>query len=278
MWAGSSGETRSSKLITRLACTSMPPCDGSEPWKERRVEPNSNASAEKKKVAIVTAAGSGMGAACARELANRGYAVALMSPSGKAEALAKELGGLGLRGSVTEEADLESLVGGTLERYGRIDAVVNSTGHPASGEILDLADKQWHEALDLVVLNVVRIARLVTPAMLRQGGAAIVNISTFSAFEPSPAFPLSSSLRAALAGFTKLYADRYAAEGIRMNNVLPGYVESFEIDEETQESIPMRRRGSVAEVAKTAAFLLSDDSGYITGQNIRVDGGLTRSI
>ena len=178
------------------------------------MEPNSNASAEKKKVAIVTAAGSGMGAACARELANRGYAVALMSPSGKAEALAKELRGLGLRGSVTEEADLESLVGGTLERYGRIDAVVNSTGHPASGEILDLADKQWHEALDLVVLNVVRIARLVTPAMLRQGGAAIVNISTFSAFEPSPAFPLSSSLRAALAGFAKLYADRYAAEGI----------------------------------------------------------------
>ena len=156
--------------------------------------------------------------------------------------------------------------------------VVNSTGHPASGEILELTDGQWHEALDLVVLNVVRIARLVTPAMLRQGGGAIVNISTFSAFEPSPTFPLSSSLRAALAGFTKLYADRYAAEGVRMNNVLPGYIESFEIDEETRESIPMRRQGSVAEIAKTATFLLSEDSGYITGQNIRVDGGLTRSI
>jgi NAD(P)-dependent dehydrogenase (short-subunit alcohol dehydrogenase family) len=252
------------------------PCDGNGPWKERRVEPNTDTSAEK--VAIVTAAGSGMGAACARELARRGYAVALMSTSGKAEALAKELGGLGLTGSVTEEADLEALVGGTLERYGRIDGVVNSTGHPASGEILDLTDEQWHEALDLVVLNVVRIARLVTPAMLRQGGGAIVNVSTFSAFEPSPTFPLSSSLRAALAGFTKLYADRYAAKGVRMNNVLPGYIESFEIDEDTRESIPMRRRGSVAEIAKTAAFLLSEDSGYITGQNIRVDGGLTRSV
>ncbi len=230
------------------------------------------------KVAIVTAAGSGMGAACARELAEQGYAVALMSPSGRAEDLAKELGGLGLTGSVTERADLESLVGETLDRYGRIDGVVNSTGHPASGEILELTDEQWHGALDLVVLNVVRIARLVTPAMLRQGGGAIVNVSTFSAFEPSPAFPLSSSLRAALAGFAKLYADRYAVEGIRMNNVLPGYIESFEIDEETRESIPMRRRGSVAEIAKTAAFLLSDDSGYITGQNIRVDGGLTRSV
>jgi NAD(P)-dependent dehydrogenase (short-subunit alcohol dehydrogenase family) len=203
--------------------------------------------------------------------------VALMSTSGKAEALAKELGGLGLTGSVTEESDLEALVSETLDRYGRIDGVVNSTGHPASGEILDLTDEQWHDALDLVVLNIVRIARLVTPAMLRQGGGAIVNVSTFSAFEPSPTLPLSS-LRAALAGFTKLYADRYAAEGVRMNNVLPGYIESFEIDEETQESIPMRRRGSVAEIAKTAAFLLSEDSSYITGQNIRVDGGLTRSV
>ena len=230
------------------------------------------------KVAVVTAAGSGIGAACARELARRGYAVALMSPSGRAEDLAGELGGFGLTGSVTEEADLGALVGETLDRYGRVDAVVNSTGHPPSGEILDLTDEQWHAALDLVVLNVVRIARLVTPAMVRQGGGAIVNISTFSAFEPSPAFPLSSSLRAALAGFTKLYSDRYAAEGIRMNNVLPGFIESFEIGEETRRSIPMQRQGSVAEIAKTAAFLISDDSGYVTGQNVRVDGGLTRSV
>jgi NAD(P)-dependent dehydrogenase (short-subunit alcohol dehydrogenase family) len=240
------------------------------------VEPNGNAFADK--VAIVTAAGSGMGATCARELAGRGYAVALMSPSGKAEALGEELGGLGLTGSVTEEADLETLVGGTLDRYGRIDGVVNSTGHPASGEVLELADGQWHDALDLVVLNVVRIGRLVTPVMLRQGGGAIVNVSTVSAFEPSPAFPLSSSLRAALAGFTKLYADRYAAEGVRMNNVLAGYVESFEIDDETRGSIPMQRQGTLEEIAKTVAFLLSEDSGYITGQNIRVDGGLTRSV
>jgi NAD(P)-dependent dehydrogenase (short-subunit alcohol dehydrogenase family) len=240
------------------------------------VEPNGNAFADK--VAIVTAAGSGMGATCARELAGRGYAVALMSTSGKAEALGEELGGLGLTGSVTEESDLEALVSETLDRYGRIDGVVNSTGHPASGEVLELADGQWHEALDLVVLNVVRIARLVTPAMLRQGGGAIVNVSTVSAFEPSPAFPLSSSLRAALAGFTKLYADRYAAEGVRMNNVLAGYVESFEIDDETRGSIPMQRQGTLEEIAKTVAFLLSEDSGYITGQNIRVDGGLTRSV
>jgi NAD(P)-dependent dehydrogenase (short-subunit alcohol dehydrogenase family) len=230
------------------------------------------------KVALVTAAGSGMGAACARELAQRGYRVALMSPSGKAGELAQELGGIGLAGSVTEGGDLESLVGEALDRYGRVDGVINSTGHPPSGDILDLTDDEWHETLDLVLLNVVRTARLVTPVMAHQGGGAIVNISTFSAFEPSPAFPLSSSLRAALAGFTKLYSDRYAAEGIRMNNILPGYMENFEIDEETLHSIPMQRQGSLAEIAKTTAFLLSDDSGYITGQNIRVDGGITRSV
>lgn len=183
--------------------------------------------------------------------------MALMSPSGRAEELARELGGLGLTGSVTEDADLEALVGETLERYGRIDGVVNSTGHAPSGELLELADEQWHATLDLVVLNVVRMARLVTPVMLRQGGGAIVNVSTFSAFEPSADFPLSSALRAALAGFTKLYADRYAASGLRMNNILPGFVESYEIGDEARNSIPMRRQGTVAEIAKTAAFLLS---------------------
>jgi NAD(P)-dependent dehydrogenase (short-subunit alcohol dehydrogenase family) len=108
------------------------------------VEAINNVSAEK--VAIVTASGSGMGVACAQELAGRGYAVALMFASGKAEALAKELGGFGLRGSVTEESDLEALVGGTLEKYGRVDGVVNNTEHPASGEILELTDEQWHDA------------------------------------------------------------------------------------------------------------------------------------
>lgn len=237
---------------------------------------NSNATG---KVAIVTAANQGMGAACARELAARGYSLALMSRSDGARDLAEELGGVGFTGSVTEEADLRALVDGTLDAYGRVDAVVNGTGHPPSGdEVLDITDRDWHAGLDMVVLNVVRMARLVTPVMTRQGGGALVNVSTFSAFEPSAAFPVSSTLRSALAGFTKLYADRYAAEGVRMNNVLPGYMDNFEVDEETRASIPMRRPGAVEELAKAAAFLVSPDASYITGQNLRVDGGLTRSV
>jgi NAD(P)-dependent dehydrogenase (short-subunit alcohol dehydrogenase family) len=188
------------------------------------------------------------------------------------------LDSIGVQGSVTEPGDLHRLVEAALGRCGRIDAVINNTGHPASGDLLSIDDDEWHAGLDLLLLNVVRVCRLVTPVMLKHGGGSIVNISTFAAFEPSASFPVSSSLRAALGSFAKLYADRYARHNIRMNNVLPGYIDTYEIDEATQASIPMGRRGRASEVAKLVSFLVSAEAGYITGQNIRVDGGLTRSV
>jgi NAD(P)-dependent dehydrogenase (short-subunit alcohol dehydrogenase family) len=230
------------------------------------------------KVAIITAAGSGMGAACARELAAQGYKVAVMSGSGKGEALGKSLGGLGFTGSNTDPGVLDNVVKATLDRWGRIDAVVNSAGHPPKGKLLDIADADWHKGLDMILLNVVHMARLATPIMAKQGGGAFVNISTFAAFEPDAAFPLSCVLRAGLASFAKLYADQHAAQGIRMNNVLPGFFDSLPENAARRESIPMKRYGKVAEMAKTVAFLVSDGAGYITGQNIRVDGGVTRSV
>jgi NAD(P)-dependent dehydrogenase (short-subunit alcohol dehydrogenase family) len=230
------------------------------------------------RVAIVTAAGGGIGAAVARQLAAGGAKLALMSRSAAVEELAKELDGLAVRGSVTEAADLERLVTACRERYGRIDAVVNHTGHPPKGPLLEIPDRDWHAGLDMLVLNVVRICRLVTPVMAAQGGGAIVNVSTFAAFEPEPAYPVSSALRAALAGFTKLYADQYATAGIRMNNVLPGFIDSLPQSEENRRRVPAQRIGTVREMARTIAFLLSDDAGYITGQNLRVDGGLTRHV
>jgi len=230
------------------------------------------------KVAIVTAAGRGIGAACALELAAKGYRLALMARSPEVIQLAQELKGFGRMGSVTEERDLNALVAETMKIYGRIDAVVNNTGHPAKGDLLSITDADWHNGLDLLLLNVVRMARLVTPVFVQQGHGAIVNISTLWAVEPSLSFPVSSSLRAALANFTKLYADKYAESGIRMNNVLPGFIENYDVSDDVRETIPMKRAGRVNEIAKTAAFLLSEDAGYITGQNIRVDGGLTRSV
>lgn len=229
------------------------------------------------KVAIVTAAGRGMGAAIARELASTGYRLALMSPSGAAAELAQELGGVGLAGSVTEPTDLQRLVDLAMEQYGQIDAVVNHTGHPPKGPLLEISDADWHKGLDMLMLNVVRMARLVTPIMLARGGA-IVNISTYAVFEPEATFPVSGALRAALASFTKIYADQYAAQGIRMNNLLPGFIDSLPATEERRQRIPAGRYGTVDEIAKAARFLLSDDASYITGQNLRVDGGITRSV
>ena len=229
------------------------------------------------RVAIVTGAGRGIGAAVAAELARRGYRLAVLSPSG-AGAAVRAHDAVAVAGSVTNPADLTAVVDAALERFGRIDAVVNSTGHPARGRLLELTDADWLAGVDLLLLNVIRMARLVTPVFLRQGGGSIVNISTFSAFEPSAAFPVSSTLRAALGSYAKIYADEYAPHRIRMNNVLPGFVESYPVDADTVRRIPMGRPGTLGEIARTVAFLVGDDAGYITGQNLRVDGGLTRSV
>nr|WP_250492986.1 SDR family oxidoreductase [Caballeronia sp. GAWG1-1] len=230
------------------------------------------------KVALITAAGKGMGAAIAKELAANGYKVALMSPSGSAVTLAERLNGFGMTGSVAQDTDIEKFVQGTLEKYGRIDAVVNNTGHPPKGDLLALDDAKWHEGLDLIILNVVRVLRRVTPVFQKQGGGAVVNISSFAAVAPEPVMPVSSALRAALSAFTRLYAERHAAENIRINSVLPGFIDSWPETPEIVARIPAGRFGKTEEIAKTVAFLLSDGAGYITGQNIRVDGGIVRAL
>lgn len=243
-------------------------------------------------VAIVTAAGQGIGAALARGLSERGYSLALMSRTDAAEKLAAELGGVGMRGSVTEPDDLAKLVDLTLGKYGRIDGVVNNTGrdpesHHVSGppydpdldrSLIDISDEAWRFGVDLYFLNVVRMARLVTPIFQRDGGGSIVNVSTFAALEPRLIFPVSGTVRMALAAYTKLYADRYARDGIRMNNILPGFVDNWPLSEEVRRTIPLARATRMSELASMTAFLLSPESGATTGQNIMVDGGVNRGL
>ena len=230
------------------------------------------------KVALVTAGGSGMGAAAARRLAADGFRIAILSSSGKGEALAKALGGFGVTGSNQSADDIKRLVDGALAQWGRIDALVNSAGHGPRAPLLEITDEQWRTGMDVYLMNVIRPTRRVAPIMAAAGGGAIVNISTAWAFEPSPMFPTSAVFRAGLAAFTKLFADQFAPKNVRMNNVLPGWIDSLPETDERRHSVPMGRYGRAEEIAATVAFLASEGAGYITGQNIRVDGGLMRGV
>jgi len=230
------------------------------------------------KVAMITAGGSGIGAAAARKLAEQGYQVAILSASGKGEALADELGGVGVTGSNLEPKDLQTLVDKTMQRWGRIDVLINSAGHGPKGDIMEISDDDWHLGMDYYLLNVIRPARLVAPIMAAQGRGSIINISTFAVFEPDPLFPTSGVFRAGLASFTKLFSDKFAAQGVRMNNVLPGFIDSLPETEDRKARIPMGRYGTAQEVSALISYLASDDAAYTTGQNIRIDGGLTRAI
>ncbi len=231
-----------------------------------------------KKVALITAGGSGMGADAARRLAADGHEIAILSSSGKGEALANEFGGVGFTGSNREVGDIQKIIDLTMERWGRIDVLVNSAGHGPKGPVLDISDDDWHNGMEVYLLNVVRPVRIVAPIMAAQGNGAIINISTFAAFEPDPLFPTSGVFRAALASFTKLFADKFAADNVRMNNILPGFIDSLPETEDRRARIPMGRYGRAAEVSSLIGYLASDDAAYITGQNIRIDGALTRSV
>jgi NAD(P)-dependent dehydrogenase (short-subunit alcohol dehydrogenase family) len=230
------------------------------------------------KVALVTAGGSGMGADAARKLAEDGYKVGILSSSGKGEALGGEVGGFGVTGSNLDGEALNALVEGAKDRWGRIDVLVNSAGHGPKGPVLEISDDEWHKGMEVYLMNVIRPTRLVTPTMQAQGGGAIINISTFAAFEPDPLFPTSGVFRAGLAAFTKLYSDKFASENIRMNNVLPGFIDSLPETEDRKARIPMGRYGLASEVSSLISWLASEDGGYMTGQNLRIDGGLTRAV
>ncbi len=231
-----------------------------------------------KKVALITAGGSGMGADAAQRLAAAGYEIAILSSSGKGEALAAELGGAGVTGSNRSVADIQRLVDLAMDRWGRVDVLVNSAGHGPKGPVLEISDEDWHLGMEVYLLNVVRPVRMVAPIMAANGGGSIVNISTFAAFEPDPLFPTSGVFRSALASFTKLFADKYAADNVRMNNILPGFIDSLPETDDRRARIPAGRYGTMTEVSSLIAYLASDEAAYISGQNIRIDGGLTRSV
>jgi NAD(P)-dependent dehydrogenase (short-subunit alcohol dehydrogenase family) len=245
------------------------------------------------RVAVIAACGKGLGEAIARNLHAHGHSLVMMGRSEGVEALAKELGGIAVRGDVGKTEDLQKLVDAAMKAHGRIDAVMNNTGHvrggntPASapvysadagGDLLEVSDEDWMSGLNYILLNVIRMSRIVTPILQKQGSGAILNMSSFAHREPAPAFPVGACLRMALGGFTKMYADKYARAGIRMNCILPGFIENYPMSDAIRERVPLGRSGTLEEVGETASFLLSDAAGYITGQSILVDGGMNRGV
>ena len=232
----------------------------------------------KEKVCVIVGGGKGMGAAVAREMNKRHYRLALMSPSENCEKLANELDGIAVRGKAENAADTQALFDATMEKYGRIDSLLIHVGGPPKGDLLDIADEDWIKANEMVLLPVIRMSKLVTPIMKDQSGGSIVNITTFSAFEPSLTFPTSSVYRVGVSSFTKLYSDRYGSNNIRMNCLLPGFTDSLDLPQKFADMSTFKRLASAEEQARAAAFLLSDDSTYITGQSIRSDGGVTRHM
>lgn len=238
-------------------------------------------NSNKNKVAIVTAASRGIGAGCAKELAAQGYTVSLMARSKNILNLAQELDGIAVQGSISVFEDLERLVQGTLDKFGRIDAVVNSFGDPPRLDLLDIDEQMWNDNFEMLFLSVVRIAKLVTEPMRKQGGGSIVNISACDSQEPELGTPFSGTLRLAMEGFTKLYAKRYKADHIRINSVAPFFV-ADSVEELEGWNVPSDlmwgRPATYSELAKTVAFLVSDDAKFITGITLKVDEARSASI
>lgn len=218
-----------------------------------------------------------MGAATAREMQARGYKVALMSPSQSCESLAEELGGIAHRGRAEAAEDTQAIFDLTMRTWGRIDALFINTGGPPKGELLDLTEEDWDRANSVIVKPVIRMAKLVTPVMEAQGGGSIVCLTSYSAAEPSLMYVTSSVYRLGVSAFAKMYSDRYGPANIRMNCILPGFTDSLDVGR-FADLAALKRIARAEEQAKAAAFLLSDDASFVTGQSLRVDGGLTRAI
>ena len=231
-----------------------------------------------KKIAAFIASGSGMGADAAKHLSSKGYEIGIMSSSGKGEELAKKLNGVGFTGSNLSIKDIKNFINKVSSKFGKIDVLVNSAGHGPKGEILEISDDEWISGMEVYFLNVVRPIRLVTPIMQKQKNGSIINISTFATFEPESAFPTSGVFRAGLASFIKLYSNKYAKDNIRINNILPGFIDSLPEKEIFKKRIPLQRYGKVSEISAVVELLASEGGSYITGQNIRVDGGITKSV
>ena len=234
------------------------------------------------KTAIVCGASSGMGLAVAEALAAEGANVAMFARRrDMLEREADRIGALAIRGDLTVPKDLAKLVEQTLGAFGGIDVLVNNAGGPPAGPAAGVADDAIEEAVELLLLSVIRLTNLCLPHLETSGRGRIVNIESSSVRAPIDNLALSNALRPGVVGWMKTLAREVAPKGITVNTIAPGQIDTDRLRSlggGNPDVVPMGRLGDAAEIASVACFLASDRAAYLTGAVIPVDGGLTRNL
>lgn len=255
------------------------------------------------KVAVVTAASSGLGLACARVFAAAGAELAICSSneqkiSQAAEGITQSTGASVYSAVVdmTQAAPIEQFFGEVAERFKKVDVLCNSAGGPPAGDFESLDDEQWYFAFNLTVMNIVRAVRHALPLMRAAGGGRVINIASTSVKQPIPGLLLSNVMRPGIAGLVKTLSRELAADRILVNAIAPGGFDTprskslteraaraqgispDQLRKQSDASIPLKRIGRPEELGALALYLASPASAYVTGQTILIDGGITQAL
>lgn len=256
----------------------------------------------KGKVALAAASSEGLGRAVAEALAAEGADLVICSRREEPLERARrelELHGVKVRAipaNLTEPEEVEKVVGGALEAFGRVDVLVTNTGGPPAGPFEDHAPEVWDLAVRQNLFSVLNLIRAVLPGMRERKWGRIINITSIAVKQPSDNLILSNSVRAAVTGFARTLATETAGDGITVNNVMPGFTRTDRLTELAEKraqikgctpddiwdlwhrEIPMGRVGDPREMASLVAYLASEQASYVTAQSIAVDGGWIRSL
>jgi len=257
----------------------------------------------KGRVALVAAASRGLGRAIAEAMAGEGARVGICARGGPAlEQARKDIAARSgaevhaVVADVSTREGIAQLAREMHERFGKVDILVGNAGGPPPGLFESHDWDNWQRAVDLTLRSAVELTRAVLPGMRERRWGRVIHVTSLTVKQPIDGLMLSSSIRSAVTGFARTLANEVAAEGVTVNTLLPGFmntervvelnqataaregVPAAVVERRTIEQIPTRRIGEPAELAALATFLASERAAYITGQSIAVDGGWIRTL